>query len=62
MKIKLGPPEEQKSGYEWEVLACKDALEKGCLESPFMPHSETLAIMHQMDSLRSEWGVRFPMD
>lgn len=26
------------------------------------PHAETLAIMRQMDALRKEWGVRYPMD
>jgi len=27
-----------------------------------MPHEETLSIMKQMDELRKEWGVRYPMD
>lgn len=26
------------------------------------PHAETLAIMRQMDALRKEWGVHYPMD
>ena len=56
------PPEGQVTGYEYQVLACKDALEKGLLESPFMPHAETIAIMEQMDALRQEWGVKYPMD
>ena len=56
------PPKEQVSGYEWQVLACKDALEQSLLESPFMPHAETVSIMRQMDALRREWGVKFPMD
>lgn len=48
--------------YEWQVLACKDALEKGLLESHYMPHRETVAIMKQMDGLRAEWGVVYPND
>lgn len=56
------PPKGQVTGYEWQVLACKDALEKGLLESPYMPHEETIAIMKQMDGLRAEWGVKFPND
>ena len=44
------------------MLACRDALAQGLLESPYMPHSETLAMMQQMDALRAEWGVHFPMD
>lgn len=50
------------NGYEYEVLECKRCIEKGLLESPMMPHKETLAVMAQMDSLRKEWGVRYPMD
>ena len=56
------PPQGQVTGYEWQVLACKDALEKGLLESPYMPHRETVAIMKQMDGLRAEWGVVYPND
>ncbi|MCR5277367.1 MAG: Gfo/Idh/MocA family oxidoreductase [Bacteroidales bacterium] len=55
-------PATQLSGYEYEMLACRDALAQGLLESPYMPHSETLAMMQQMDALRAEWGVHFPMD
>ena len=56
------PPDNQVTGYEHQVLACKDALEKGLLESPYMPHAETIAIMEEMDALRAEWGVKYPMD
>ncbi len=55
-------PDTMINGYEYEVLECKRCLEEGLLESPMMPHSETLAIMQQMDRLRGEWGVKFPMD
>ena len=50
------------SGYEYEFQACKDAMEKGLIEPPQMPHSETLFLMELMDSLRKEWGVHYPMD
>ena len=50
------------TGYEYEVFACEEAVANGWLESPYMPHAETIAIMEQMDALRAEWGVRFPMD
>ena len=39
-----------------------EAIEKGWLESPYMPHAETLRIMRQMDNLRKEWGVVYPCD
>ena len=48
------PP--QITGYEYEVLSCKKALEEGRLECPEMPHSETLKMMEWMDALRKDWG------
>lgn len=55
-------PAEMVNGYEYQVLECKRCLEQGLLESPMMPHAETLAIMQEMDALREEWGVCYPMD
>lgn len=52
----------QFTGLRYEVAACKDALKHGWIESPQMPHVETLAIMKQMDALRKEWGVIYPND
>lgn len=54
------PP--QITGYEYQVYASVEALRNGWLESPYMPHAETLRIMRMMDSLRKEWGVRYPAD
>ena len=45
------------SGYEYEFLACKDAISKGLTEPKEMPHDEILFIMELMDDLRSKWGV-----
>ena len=39
----------QISGYEYEVLACKKALEEGWLECPEMPHEHTLRMMRLLD-------------
>lgn len=52
----------QISGYEYEVRACKKAIEEGMCECPDMPHSETLRIMEQMDAVREKWGFRYPME
>lgn len=54
------PP--QISGYEYEVEACLAALREGRIECLDMPHAETLRIMELMDSLRHEWGVRYPFE
>jgi len=50
------------TGFEYQVYASIEAIEKGWLESPYMPHAETLRIMRQMDELRKSWGVVFPCD
>lgn len=55
-------PADMVNGYEYQVLECKRCIEAGLLESPMMPHAETIAVMEQMDALRREWGVRYPMD
>lgn len=53
---------QQITGYEYQFLACRQALIDGLLEPREMPHEETLYIMQLMDSLREKWGVRYPMD
>lgn len=52
----------QISGYEYEVRACKKAIEEGMCECPDMPHSETIRIMEQMDAVHEKWGFRYPME
>ena len=56
------PAPPQINGYEYEVQACIDAIEHGWLESPSMPHAETLRVMKQMDALRAAWGIRYPFE
>lgn len=55
-------PADMITGYEYQVFECRRCIEAGLLESPLMPHAETLSIMKQMDSLRQEWGVVYPHD
>lgn len=55
-------PADMVNGYEYQVLECKRCLERGLLESPMMPHAETISIMRQMDALRQEWGVKYPWE
>ena len=52
----------QITGYEYQFIACKQALEEGLIEPPQMPLEETLYIMKMMDELRFKWGVHYPMD
>ena len=59
-KTLMPPP--QVTGYEYEVEACRKALEEGRIECPEMPHAETLEIMRQMDEIRSRFGLVFPFE
>ncbi len=53
---------QQMTGYEYQFLACRQALIDGLLEPLEMPHAETLYIMQLMDALRRKWDVKYPMD
>ena len=53
---------QQITGYEYQFLACRQALIDGLLEPKEMPLEETLYIMQLMDGLRKDWDVRYPMD
>ena len=53
---------QQITGYEYQFIACRQALIDGLLEPREMPLEETLYIMELMDGLRKEWGVKYPMD
>ena len=53
---------QQITGYEYQFMACRDAIAAGLVEPSQMPLDETLYIMELMDALRKEWGVRYPMD
>jgi predicted dehydrogenase len=54
------PP--QITGFEYQVQAAIEAIRENQIETPFMPHAETLRVMRLMDSLRHEWGVRYPFE
>lgn len=53
---------QQITGYEYQFLACRQALNDGRLEPLEMPHAEVLYVMQLMDGLRRKWDVRYPMD
>ncbi|MDO4273739.1 MAG: Gfo/Idh/MocA family oxidoreductase [Eubacteriales bacterium] len=55
-------PPEQITGYEYEVEACRKAIENGDLECPEMPHEETVKVLEIMDSIRKSWGYDIPVN
>ena len=50
------------TGYEYEVRAAFQSLERGETECPEMPAANTLRILELTDRLRAEWGVRYPFE
>lgn len=52
----------QVSGYEYEVIASYKAIKNGKLECEEMPHEITLKVMNVMDTIRKQWGMKFPCE
>ncbi len=61
-KVEELPLPMQVTGYEYQVLSCLQALKQGKIECPEMPHQHTLDVMHVMDELRQQWGVKYPFE
>jgi len=53
---------EQITGFEYQVESIINAIEKGLIECPEMPHSEIIRIMKLMDGFRKEWGLEYPAE
>lgn len=48
------------NGLHYEALEVMDCMRQGRLESDAMPLDESLAIMETLDSIRAQWGLRYP--
>lgn len=47
-------------GFEYEIEEAMRCLRAGEIESPRMPHADTLATMETMDAIRRQIGLRYP--
>lgn len=47
-------------GYQYQLEEVHRCIRAGEIESPGMPHADTLAILSITDTLRAHWGVKFP--
>lgn len=54
--------EGDRRGYVHEVEEVHRCLREGLLESPLVPHADTVAIMTILESARRELGVRYPQE
>lgn len=50
------------NGYTHEAAEVGRCLRSGELESPVMPHAETLSILRTMDQVREQWNLKYPME
>ncbi|GAB3657395.1 Gfo/Idh/MocA family oxidoreductase [Actinocorallia lasiicapitis] len=50
----------QGHGYGPEIAEVERCLAEGLIESPLVPHAETIAIMELLDGARAALGVRYP--
>ncbi|MCJ7581719.1 MAG: Gfo/Idh/MocA family oxidoreductase [Candidatus Aminicenantes bacterium] len=50
------------NGFSFEAEEVMRCLREGRLESDILPLDETLAIMKTMDFIRSQWGLKYPME
>lgn len=49
-----------KPGFQFEAIEAMNCIKKGKLESEIMPLDESLEIMKTMDTLRNQWGLKYP--
>lgn len=49
-------------GFQFEAAAVGQAVSDGLKEHPLMPLDESIAIVETMDSLRAQWGVKYPCE
>ena len=48
------------NGFEYQVLEVINCLRAGKLESDVMPLDESLSIVKTMDTVREQWGLKYP--
>ncbi|HZJ78556.1 MAG TPA: Gfo/Idh/MocA family oxidoreductase [Clostridia bacterium] len=50
------------NGFEEQIIEVSECLRQGKKESDFIPHSQSRYITEQMDLIRSQIGVKYPVD
>lgn len=52
----------ERRGFAHEVEEVHRCLREGLVESPLVPHDDTIAVMTVLESVRREIGVRYPQE
>jgi predicted dehydrogenase len=50
------------NGFEFQIQEVGACLRAGHTESAIMPLDESLEIMETMDTIRAQWGMKYPME
>jgi dihydrodiol dehydrogenase / D-xylose 1-dehydrogenase (NADP) len=50
------------NGYNYQAVEVANCVRAGKIESDIMPLNETLTIMNSTDTLRAQWGVKYPQE
>ena len=49
-------------GFEEEIIEACNSIREGKTQSTTMPHSESMAILSQMDEIRKQIGISYPLE
>lgn len=52
----------ESTGYGYEAIEVMNCVNTGKTESSIMPLSESLEIMKLMDTIRAQWGLKYPAE
>lgn len=50
------------NGYNYEAMEVGECLRAGKQESAVTPLDETLSVMQTLDEIRTQWGLKYPME
>ena len=50
----------ESNGLQFQAIEAQRCLREGLVESPIMPHADTIAVGRTMDRLRKQWDLRYP--
>jgi dihydrodiol dehydrogenase / D-xylose 1-dehydrogenase (NADP) len=50
------------NGYNYQAIEVANCVRAGKIESDIMPLNETVIIMKSTDTLRAQWGVKYPQE
>ena len=62
MPVELTNPDYADEGFSYELRHVHECLRNGLTESPVMTWEKSLRIMEQCDTLRAQWGLKFPFE